>query len=187
VAVTARDAGGFGGSNDLGLLRIATYAAMLILAVALQSTLLVRATVLGVIPQLVLVLVVCVALLDGERVGVVMGFVGGLLIDLLLPEAIVGLTALLYTLIGYGVGLIKYMAPPDSVWMSVFTVAGASVVAELGYASLAVILGQQWISFGETVKIALLVVVYNTLITPFVFPLVKKIADRVRPERVYKW
>ena len=176
-----------GSLSELGLGRIAAYAAMLIVALALQSTLLAQATILGVIPQLVLVLVVVLAFLDGERVGTVVGFFGGLLIDLLLPQAIVGLTALLFTLIGYGVGLIRYAAPPESVWTPVFTVAGASAVAELGYAALAIIMGQKWVTLAETVQIAGLVVLYNTLLTPFVFPLVKRVADRFRPEKVYRW
>ncbi|MGH2777606.1 MAG: rod shape-determining protein MreD [Actinomycetota bacterium] len=187
MAVTAHKARGVGGLSELGLGRMAAFAGMLLLAVAIQSTLLAQATILGVIPQLVLVVVISLAFLDGERVGTVMGFFGGLLIDMLLPNAIVGLTALIYTLLGYGVGLIRYMAPPDSVWTPVFAVAGASAVAELGYAALAIIMGQRWVSLSETVKIAGLVVLYNTLLTPFVFPLVRRVADRFRPEKVYRW
>jgi hypothetical protein len=37
------------------------------------------------------------------------------------------------------------------------------------------------------VRVAGLVVLYNTLLTPFLFPLTRKIADRFRPERVYRW
>jgi rod shape-determining protein MreD len=174
------------GFSELGIGRAASFAGMLLLAVAIQSTLLAQATVLGVIPQLVLVLVVSLAFLDGERVGTVVGFFGGLLIDTLLPGAVMGLTALIFTLIGYGVGLLRYMTPPDSVWTPVLTVAGASAVAELGYSALAIIMGQRWVSLEETVKIAGLVVLYNTLLTPFVFPLVRRVADRFRPERVVR-
>ena len=187
MAVSAKDARGLGGLSELGLGRAAAFAGMLLLAVAVQSTLLAQATILGVIPQLVLVLVVSLAFLDGERVGTVMGFFGGLLIDMLLPGVIVGLTALIFTLIGYGVGMIRYMAPLDSVWTPVLTVAGGSAIAELGYAGLAVIMGQRWVSFEETIKIAGLVVLYNTLLTPFVFPLVRRVADKFRPEKVYRW
>lgn len=187
MAVSAKDARWLSGLSELGLGRMSAFAGMLLLALAVQSTLLAQATILGVIPQLVLVLVVALAFLDGERVGTLMGFFGGLLIDLLLPGAVVGLTALIFTLIGYGVGLIRYMAPSDSVWTPVLTVAGASAVAELGYAALAIIIGQQWVSLDETIKIAGLVVLYNTLLTPFVYPLVRRVADRFRPEKVFRW
>ena len=40
---------------------------------------------------------------------------------------------------------------------------------------------------GYTVRVAGLVVLYNTLLTPFVFPLVRRVAERFRPERVHRW
>ena len=172
---------------DLGLGRILALAAVVLLAVALQSTLLARLTLLGVIPQLVLVVVVSLAFLDGPRVGVVVGFAGGLLQDLLLPQSIIGLTALVYTLVGYGVASLRQFAPSESVWSPVLAVALASAVAEFGYAILAIILGQPWVSISFTAKVTGLVILYDTLLTPFAFPLVRKVADRFRPERVYRW
>lgn len=172
--------------SELGIARVAAIGAVVVLALALQSTLLTEVTFLGVLPQLVLVVVVCLAYLDGERVGVVMGFCGGLMTDLLLPGSIVGLTALVYTLIGFGVGAFRHYLPSDSVWTPVWVVALSSVVAEGGYALLAIVLGQRWVSLTFTAKVAGLVVLYNTLLTPFVFPVIRRIADRFRPERVYR-
>ncbi|HEX2050327.1 MAG TPA: rod shape-determining protein MreD [Actinomycetota bacterium] len=172
---------------EIGASRIVAVGALVVVAIALQSTLLARATILRVIPQLVFVVIVCLAYVDGERVGVVTGFVGGLLQDLLLPGSIVGLTALVYVLLGYGVGAVRRLVPGESVWMPVFVVAGASAIAEASYALLAIMLGQPWISLSQTAKVMGLVVLYNTLLTPFVFPLVRRIAERFRPERVYRW
>lgn len=184
MAASARTPGILG---DLGLARVLALATVVLLAVALQSTLLARVTLLGVIPQLVLVVVVSLAFLDGPRVGVVVGFAGGLLQDLLLPQSIIGLTALVYTLVGYGVASLRQFAPGESVWTPVFAVALASAVAEFSYAILAIILGQPWVSISFTAKVAGLVVLYNTLLTPFAFPLVRRVADRFRPEKVYRW
>ncbi len=170
---------------DVGVGRMVAIGLVVVIALALQSTVLARLTLLGVIPQLVLVVVVSLAYLDGERVGVVAGFAGGLLQDLLLPQSIVGLTALVYTLIGYGVGYMRQYSLAESVWTPVFVVAIGSAIAESSYAVLAVLLGQQWISIADTAKVIGLIVLYNTLLTPFVFPVVRKVADRVRPQRVY--
>jgi rod shape-determining protein MreD len=161
--------------------------ALLVVAFALQSTLLTRATILGVIPQVLLVVVVTLAYTDGERVGVTVGFFAGLLQDLLIPESIVGLYALVFTMIGYAVGSFRKYATADSVWTPVFVVAAASAVAELSYATLAIIMGQQWVGLAYTAKVAGLVVLYNTLLTPFIFPVVRRIANRFRPTRVYRW
>ena len=175
------------GGADLSMARPLAVAAILIVALAIQSTLLTRVTILGVIPQLLFVVIVCLAYLEGEVMGVVVGFVGGLLQDLLLPESIMGLTALVYTMVGYGVGTIRSYLPSQSVWTPVITVAFASAMAEASYAILAIMMGERWVSIAYTAKIGGLVVLYNTLLTPFVFPVVKRVADRVRPERVVRF
>jgi rod shape-determining protein MreD len=155
----------------------------------LQTTVLTRATLLGVIPQVLLVLILSLAFTDGERVGVVAGFFGGLLIDLRLedPSALMGLTALIYTIVGYGVGSVRRFTTSESVWMPVFVVAIASAIVEASYAGLSIILGQQWVSLAFTAKAAGLVVLYNTLLTPFIYPVVRRVAERFRPKRVYRW
>ena len=174
--------------GDLGIGRISAIAAVIILASAIQSTVLSYATILGVIPQVVLVVVMSLAFTDGERVGLVCGFCAGLLQDLQLPEgSVVGLYALVYTLVGFGVGKLREFTPAESVWTPVFTVAAATAVVEASYATLAIMLGQEWVSIVFTAKVIGLVVLYNTLLTPLVFPLVRKVADRFRPERVYRW
>jgi rod shape-determining protein MreD len=188
MSAMAKEAPRGGFFAEVGLARVAAVAALIVVALALQSTLLARLTLLGVIPQLVFVVVVSLAYTDGERVGVVVGFAGGLLQDLLLPPlSILGLTALVYTFIGYVVGTLRQFAPPDSVWSPVLAVAASSAVAELSYALLSIIMGKPWVSLAFTAKVAGLVVLYNTLLTPFVFPLTRRVADRFRPERVYRW
>ncbi|MDQ3878250.1 MAG: rod shape-determining protein MreD [Actinomycetota bacterium] len=184
VAVLRRRGSGLPGT--LGISRVFAIGTTVLVALALQSTLLARLTVLGVIPQLTLVVIVAFAYLDGERVGVVIGFCGGLLLDLLIPQSVVGLHALVYTLIGYAVGALAQYAPTESVWLPVTSVALATAAAEFSYAGLSIILGQPWVSIEVTAKLAGLVVLYNTLLTPLTFPLLKKIADKFRPERVFR-
>lgn len=186
MSSTARDARDPGVLSEVGFARPFAIAALVVVAIALQSTVLAQITILGVIPQLVFVVIVTLAYSGGERVGMVTGFFGGLLQDLLLPESIVGLTALVYTLVGYGVGVIRQYTQAESVWMPVLVVSVASAVAELGYALLSIILGQPWVSVGFTVKVAGLVVLYNTLLTPFAFPVVRKVVGRFGSEKVYR-
>ena len=175
--------------GESGLSRVAAIGTLLVVALALQTTVLTRATLLGVIPGLLLVVVVCLAFTDGERVGTVAGFFAGLLLDLRLqdPTAIMGLTALIYTMVGYVVGSVRRYSTSESVWMPVIVVAACSAVAEFSYATFSIMFGQEWVSLAFTAKAAGLVVLYNTLLTPFVFPLVRRIANRFRPERVRRW
>ena len=186
MAVAAKEHRATAFLGEVGITRVAAVAATLILAIVIQSTLLASATLLGVIPQLALVVIVSFAFVDGERVGIVTGFFGGLIIDLLLPQSIVGLSALVYTLIGFGVATFRQFTTSESVWTPVLVVGVASAVAEVSYALLAIMFGQPWVSIGDSAKVAGLVVLYNVLLTPFVFPIVRRIADRFRPERVYR-
>lgn len=172
--------------SELGLARPLAFAAVLVATLAVQSTLLTKVTLLGVTPQLLFVVVICLAYLEGDVVGVVIGFSGGLLQDFLLPQSILGLTALVYTMVAYTVGSLRQFVSKDSVWMPVLAVAAASVLAEAGYALLAILMGERWVSLSDTVKIGGLVALYNTLLTPFMFPLIRRMADRVRPERVVR-
>lgn len=188
MSVVAKDPRPSSTLSEVGVPRVFAIGAVVVLGVALQSTLLSYATILGVIPQLVLVVVLCLAFTDGERVGLVAGFFGGLLQDLQLPEgSIVGLYALVYTLVGYGVGMLREYTPAESVWTPVIGVGVATAVVEFSYALLAILLGQQWVGIAFTTKVVGLVVLYNVLLTPLVFPLVRRVADRFRPERVYRW
>jgi rod shape-determining protein MreD len=144
-------------------------------------------TFLGVIPQLVLVVVVSMAWSGGERVGVVTGFAAGLLLDLLtLPQSITGLYSFIYTLVGFGVGFFRAYVPAESVWTPVFTVAIATAVAEFGYSVMNILMGQKWVGVGFSAKVAGFVVLYNTLLTPFVYPLVRRIADKYSPGKVFR-
>ncbi len=187
MAVTAREPRIRGLFAEVGGGRLLSTGAVVVLALALQSTILVKATLLGVIPQLTLVVVASFAFLEGERVGIVVGFAAGLLQDLLLPQAIIGLTALVYTLVGFGVGYLRNYAPPSSVWAPIVAITAASATAEAGYAGLAIMLGQPWVSLAFTARVLALVVLYNTLMAPLVFPFIRRLADRFRPERVYRW
>ncbi len=173
--------------SEVGISRVIVVGLVVLAALTLQTTVLARLTLLGVIPQLVLVVVIALAWVEGERVGVTAGFFGGLLLDLQLPPAsIIGLTALVYTCVGYGVAYFRQYSTGESVWTPVLAVALGSMVAEWGYALLAILLGRAWVSLAFTAKVAGLVVLYDALLTPFIYPLVRRVSERFRPERVYR-
>lgn len=161
-------------------------ALLLIGAVAIQSTVFSTLTLMGVVPQLVFVVAVVLAFLQGEEAGALAGFFGGLLVDLLSPGAVVGLSAFVYTLSAYAVGRASYYAVPGSAVAPVALVAMASLLGESLYAGASVLLGQRWIGIGDTSRIVLLVVLYNTLLTPFVFPLIRRVVRRLERDRVIR-
>ena len=182
----AGDVRGHGPLGELGLFRAIAVGFLVLAALVIQSTVLEQVTILGVTPQLALIVVVSLAYLDGERVGIVTGFFAGLLLDLQLPDqgAVVGITPLIYVLLGYGVGSLRQYSLSESVWAPVFTVTVVSAISEFSYASLSIILGEPWVSLSYTAEVAGLVVLYNTLLTPFVFPFVRRVNNRFAPQRI---
>lgn len=183
---TAKETRATAALADLGILRVLMVGLLVLASLVLQSTLLEQVTFLGVTPQLSLVVVVSLAYIDGERVGVVTGFFAGFVQDLLLPVgSVIGLTALVYTLVGYAVGNLSRYSVSESVWAPLLGVILASAISETSYALLSIMLGQHWVSFTYTAKVGGLVVLYNTLLTPFVYPFVRRVANRYGPGRVY--
>lgn len=175
-----------GGSAEVRGSRPVVIALCLVLVVALQSTALTRVSLFGVVPQLIAVVVICFAYLEGDAAGPVVGFSAGLLMDLAVAGSIVGVTALIYTLVAYGAARYGQSAPRDSLLAPVLAVTLGTLAIEAGYPILSMTLGQEWAGLGASVRIVLLVTAYNALLAPFVFRGVRRIADALRPRRVVR-
>ena len=152
----------------------------------MQTTVFARIELFGVTPDLVLVLVICFALLEGPTTGAVVGFSSGLLRDLLLTSP-KGLTGLSYLTIGYVVGSVRPYVESTSVMVPVTGVFLGSLAATSLYGLLEALLGLETVPFGRTVQVVLLVAVYNTLLVPFVYPLVRKVTLMDKQTNLYRW
>ena len=93
--------------------------ALLILAVVVLQTTAFSAglRVFGVMPDLGLVLTVAVAFYIGPERGAVFGFVSGLAVDLFLSTPL-GLSALSFALVAYGVGVVQGRLVLSSRWVA---------------------------------------------------------------------
>jgi rod shape-determining protein MreD len=112
-------------------LHVFVLALLVILAVLLQTTVFQFLRVAGVSPDLILVLVVFFAISNGPRHGAVLGFVGGLVQDLL-SGFYIGMNALSMALTGYIVGLGYHTLFRESPWI----MAAIAFIASLGAQSL---------------------------------------------------
>lgn len=160
---------------------------VLLTAVVLQTTLFARyVTLFGITPDLILVVVISLALLEGPVVGAASGFAGGLLRDLLLaaPKGVGGLA---YLIVGYAVGSIRPYVPSTSVLVPAVGIFAGSVAGSALYLLLLVLLGGRVDPLGRTVQVVLLTGVYNTLLVPFTYPVIHKVTTTFRREKVYRW
>jgi rod shape-determining protein MreD len=166
--------------------RIVSWTVVVVTALVLQSTVFAQITLGGTKPDLVYLVTIVLAFLEGPASGAVAGFAGGMAEDFLLdlPK---GITALTLTLVGYTVGAIRqYVVSPSPV-LPVMVVGAATVVGTLFNQFVAFLLGQLHVGLGEVIRVALLTGLYNAILTPLLFPVVRRVAEASRSKRVFRW
>jgi rod shape-determining protein MreD len=148
---------------------------LILTALLLQTTLLPHVALFRVTPDLMLVVEICIGLVRGPSSGAAAGFAGGMLRDLLL-DAPTGLSALAYLTVGYVVGAIRPYVQSSSVAVPFVGVFAGSVVGTAFYTMLALLLGVPAQPLDRLAQVILLTGVYNTLLVPFAYPVVRRVA-----------
>jgi len=119
------------------LLRIA---AIGLLGVLLQLSFFSRVELLHVSPDILPALVVCMGLLGGSMAGAVSGFAIGFFVDCLLVEAL-GITSLVLLAVGYLAGLFRERFEIHSSLVPALLCMGLTLLAELGFGAVELLLG----------------------------------------------
>lgn len=166
--------------------RALSWTAVVLTALVLQSTLFAQFKLGGAKPELVYLVTVVLAILEGPSSAAVAGFAGGMVQDFLLnlPK---GITALTLTLTGYAVGMARqYIVTPNPL-LPIALVGGATVAAVMFHGFVSFLLGQMPFGWGFLTRIALLSGLYNAVLTPLAFPLVRKVAEASRARKVFRW
>jgi rod shape-determining protein MreD len=157
------------GGGDVSRLRLIL---LVVLMLVVQTAVLSRVRVAGVAPEAMLLLAVCAGIVGGPERGAVVGFVSGIAFDLFLVTTPVGLSALVYALIGYGVGLVAEGTVRSAWWIPVLTAGAASAVGSVMFAvSANVVAGADFVSPRLTV-VAPFVGVMNAIVATPVLRLV---------------
>jgi rod shape-determining protein MreD len=129
-----------------------------------QQVLMVPLRVAGAHPDLLWLLPITAALLDGPETGAIVGFWAGLAFDLVLPTPF-GLSALVGCLLGFAVGSLTAAADPRAAWLKPVAAVAGSVAADMLFAVLGAIMGQQqmvqidFLALGLVVAVSSLVLV----------------------------
>ena len=149
--------------------RAALAAALLLLAILIQVTLVDNLPWPGAAgPDLVLVVVVALALTGGPVEGMLAGFCAGLALDVAPPAThLIGQYALVFCLVGYGCGRVGGHLS-ESVWAPIGMVAIGSAAGELLYALCGMIFGDLDVTWSAVGHVLPASVVYDVLLSPFV-------------------
>lgn len=157
---------------------------LILAALLIQTTVLPHLALFQVVPDLLLVVVICIGLVEGPSAGAVSGFAAGLLRDFLLNSP-TGLSSLAYLAVGYAVGAIRPYVQSSSVAVPLAGVFVGSVVGTAFYIALSLLLGVPAEPLSRLIQVVLLTALYNTLLVPFAYPVVRRLAGRPSTESVF--
>jgi rod shape-determining protein MreD len=118
----------------------------------------------GAHPDLMLLLPIAFGLAGGSERGAAMGFVAGLLADLFVGTPF-GLSALVYTLVGFGVGMSEGDRLGGGWWATPLTATVASAGGVLLYAGLGAAVGEGQMLHQHLVTVTFVVAVVNGLLS----------------------
>ena len=159
---------------------------VVVTALLLQTTVFADVRLFGARPELMFLLAIVFGVLEGPASGAITGFAGGMAQDFFLNQP-KGITALTLVLVGYSIGMLRqYIVSPSPV-LPVFLVAGGTFAGVLFYGIVTFLLGQLDTSWVYLMKVAALSAIYNAVLTPLVFPLLRRAAEGSRSRRVIRW
>ena len=164
--------------------RLLALAMVLVVAVLVQSTVLARLTVAGVRPDLLVLAVVSVAVATDPTTGAVFGFVAGLVADLLF-DLPVGVSALVYVAVGFAVGTVRVYVTSHRPLVHLVLAAAASLASVWCCGLLLRVFDLS--SWAAVARAGPLVAVYNLLLTPFVYPVVWALTERLPARPAQRW
>ncbi|MGI9579051.1 MAG: rod shape-determining protein MreD [Microthrixaceae bacterium] len=166
------------------LAMIARTALVLFVALALQLGLFDQLRVFSVHAELMLAVGVATAVAWGAERGAIVGFVAGLLTDLILPGRF-GVTALAYGLTGYGIGALSDGVARRSRLIDAGLMLLGGAVGVAAYALIAALFGEQTLGDDRLWSIVGIVAVWNAVLSPVLVPVARwaGIEPELRPVR----
>ncbi len=147
-------------------------ALLLVAVVLLQTAVWPNLRIAGVAPEIGLVVTVGVAFAAGPTAGAVFGFAAGLSLDLFLSTPL-GLSALAWSVTGYGVGVIQGAVLRAAWWFPVALTFVAGCFGGLVFCLVGAIVGQDQLWGFAAVRTVLLSALYGAVFAPLVFPIVR--------------
>jgi rod shape-determining protein MreD len=148
-------------------------AALCLFGVILQIAGFATLHVFGTQPDIVPLIVGCVALLGGSVYGAVVGFSCGLLIDLALGQPL-GASSLVLTAVGYAVGRYEEVRDPAHGLLPIPIGAAATAGYVIGFAALSFMLEVRGPVSPSVIREMLITILLNALLALLIFPIIRR-------------
>jgi rod shape-determining protein MreD len=163
-------------------LRALVYAALVVLAIGLQVGPFAELAIRGTTPDLLLLVVVAIGLTHGPERAALIGFVGGLALDLAPPaDHIAGRWALALVVVGYLVGLVRDDARQGMAG-TIVAVAAASFIGTSIFALSGLVLDDPGVTVSRVLEVIPVAVLYDVALTPLLLPLLTALCRRIQPD-----
>lgn len=140
-------------------------ALIVLVTLVLQVTLFSRFSYEGARPDLMILLAVVAGFRLGPERGAIIGFAAGVSFDIVLSTPL-GLSALVYTIVGYAVGATTAGMVRTSRWAASAVAAVGSAAGMVLYALVGAVLGEPTLSGPSLASIVVLVAVVNAVLAP---------------------
>lgn len=138
-------------------------------------------TIAGVMPNIFIILTLCIGLYMGRCMGIIYGIIYGILIDIWIGTNI-GITSVCLAIVGFLGGIFDKNFSKDSRMTILLMVIITTIFYEIGVCILRHIILETNVEVIEFVKILLIEVLYNTIITAILYPVIKLIGYEVENE-----
>ena len=161
--------------------RVAVAAGLVVVALILQVAIFPHLAWEGIVPNFCLLVVVAAALVRGPSFAATLGFFAGLMLDLAPPaDHVAGRWALALVVVGYVAGMMRQDTRPSASTV-VATVAVSSFVGTSVYALTGIVLGDAAAGSGDLVRVIVVALLWDVLLTPLVLPGVMRLLTRLEP------
>lgn len=131
-------------------------------------------TIAGVKPNLFVIYVLFIGLFANQFLGISLGVVFGIILDLLYGKTI-GISAVMLCIIGYLGSYFDKNFSKENKLTIIFMVAGSTLIYELGTYFLNSIILEFSREYLYFIKIVVLEILYNVLLSIILYPLIQKV------------
>jgi len=161
-------------------MKILLKSAIIVVALVIQLTLINSVAILGLKPDLIMVVVVVFSLLKGEKEGAISGFASGLLQDIF-STSLLGINALVKTVIGFTCGILKEKIFHEHILFIIPVITFISSFIQSFLISLLFrAFGIEYNLAWSLKQVALPEALYSTLLSPFIFLAINKLFQMIK-------
>jgi rod shape-determining protein MreD len=160
---------------------LARVAVLAVVVVFFQIGVVSEVPVFGISADLTPLLVAFVGLIAGSTLGAACGFAVGLLVDLALLQTL-GVTSLVFTLIGYWAGRLRELRDPQAALTPLLVGAAAAGAALVGYSLIEFLLGVDAPVSLDLLRQIVLGTVVDTVLAVPIWAIVRRALEGALPE-----